>query len=48
MLISGIVAVVVLGGAMAALVAASIVLAIFDRHFDAQRRHWRPAESSTH
>jgi hypothetical protein len=48
MLISGTVAIIMLGGAMTALVAASIVLAIFDKHYDLQRRHWRPAESSTH
>jgi len=48
MLVSGTIAIIVLGGAMTALVAASIVLAMFDKHYDLQRRHWRPAESSTH
>lgn len=48
MLISGTVVIMVLGGAMTALIAASVVLALFDKHYDPQRRHWRPAESSTH
>lgn len=48
MLISGTVALVVLGGALTAAVAASIVLALFDKSYDSQRRHWSPAESSTH
>jgi hypothetical protein len=48
MLIYGIVVIIVLGGAMTAVVAASIVLALFDKHYHLQRHHLRPAESSAH
>lgn len=48
MLISGTVAIMAMGGALAALIAASIILAMLDSRYDSSRRHWRPAESSTH
>ncbi len=48
MLISGTVAVMAMGGALAALIVASVVLAMLDSRYDASRRHWQPAESSTH
>lgn len=48
MLISGTVILSVMGGVLIALIMAAIALAIADKHNDAQRRHWAPAESSTH
>ncbi len=48
MLISGTVVIMVMGGALILLIAASIILAKLDSHYDSGRRHWRPAESSTH
>jgi hypothetical protein len=48
MLISGIIAVVMLCGGMTAVILAFIVVAVIDKRHDLPRRHWRPAESSTH
>jgi hypothetical protein len=48
MLISGTVAIMAIGGAFSAVVVAAIILAMLDSRYDAGRRHWRPAESSTH
>ena len=48
MFISGIIATVMLCGAMAAAIAVFIVVAVIDKRHDLQRRHWRPAESATH
>ena len=48
MLISGTLIVLIMGGTLGALVATSVILAYVDKRNDPQRRHWKPAESSTH
>lgn len=48
MLVSGIVAAAALGGTLIALLAAGALLVYCDKQFDRRRRHWSPAESSTH
>jgi hypothetical protein len=47
MLISGIIATVMLCGAMGAVILVFVVVAFIDKQHDIQRRHWLPAESST-
>ncbi len=48
MLVAGTVAIVAMSGSLLLLAVGGIGLAIWDHHFDAKRRHWQPAESSTH
>lgn len=48
MLVSGIVVVCLLGGILVALALAGGALALVDKHFNNRRRHWAPAESSSH
>jgi hypothetical protein len=48
MLISGAVALFAMAGCLVLFTVAGVGLAVWDRHFDAKRRHWQPAESSTH
>lgn len=46
MLIPGTVLIVAMGGALTLFATAAIMLAVFDRHYDPERRHWRPAENA--
>lgn len=48
MLISGTVALVAMAGSLVLFTLAGVGLAIWDHHLDRIRRHWKPAESSTH